>query len=108
MRSWQPRRASARLERRLFPAPVRLVPKAAWWFGSLAPATACLLLTLAICNHGNPAISLRNEPMATMILSNQSYAAYAADNFRVAQNNLSAVTFEWTNHNVSPSSMSPF
>jgi hypothetical protein len=84
------------------------MPKAAWWFGSLAPATACLLLTLAIFNHGNPAISLRNEPMATMILSNQSYAAYAADNFRVAQNNLSAVTFEWTNHNVSPSSMSPF
>ena len=46
--------------------------------------------------------------MIAMILSNQNYAAYASDNFRGAQNNLSSVTFEWTNHNVYPSSMAPF
>jgi hypothetical protein len=46
--------------------------------------------------------------MVALILSNQNYAAYAADNFRGAQNNLSAVTFEWTNRSVSPSSMAPF
>jgi hypothetical protein len=80
----------------------------AWWLGSLAPAAACLLLTLSIFSPGNPGNSLRHDPMVAMILSNQNYAAYAADNFREAQNNLSGVTFEWTNHSVSPSSMSPF
>jgi hypothetical protein len=80
----------------------------AWWLGSLAPAAACLLLTLSVFSPGNSGNSLRHDPMVAMILSNQNYAAYAADNFRGAQNNLSAVTFEWTNHNVSRSSMSPF
>jgi len=79
----------------------------AWLVGSLAPATACLLLTLSIA-HVNPGITMRHEPMVAMILSNQNYAAYASDNFRNGQNNLAAVTFEWTNHSVSPSSMSPF
>jgi len=43
-----------------------------------------------------------------MILSNQNYAAYASDNYRGAQNNLAAVTFEWTNHDISSSSIAPF
>ena len=72
------------------------------------PAAACLVLTLALFNPVNPGNSPRQEPMIAMILSNQNYAAYAADNFRAAQNNLSGVTFEWTNRSVSPSSMSPF
>jgi hypothetical protein len=108
LRSWRPRRPSAALERRLFAAPFDLMPKMAWLFGSLVPAAACLLLTFSIFNSGNPGISMRHEPMVGMILSNQNYAAYASDNFRNGQNNLSGVTFEWTNHNVSPSSMSPF
>jgi len=82
--------------------------KVAWWLGSLAPAAACLVLTLSIFSPGNSGNSLRRDPMVAMILSNQNYAAYAADNFREAQNNLSTVTFEWTNRNVSRSSMSPF
>jgi len=108
LRSWQPRRPSARRERRLFGVPSRFTPKLAWWLGSLVPATACLLLTLAIFNPGNTGSSLRHDPMIAMILSNQNYAAYAADNFRAVQNNLPGVTFEWTNRSVSPSSMSPF
>jgi hypothetical protein len=108
LRSWQPRRPSAKLERQLLGAPARPVPKMAWLLGSLTPAAACLLLTLFIFNPGNPGSSLRHEPMVAMILSNQNYAAYASDNFREAQNNLSAVTFEWTNHNISTSSMAPF
>lgn len=108
MRSWQPRRPAAKLERRLFAAPLRILPKAAWLLGSLTPVAACLLLTFSLFNPGNSANSLRHEPLAAMILSNQNYAAYASDNFRGAQNNLSAVTFEWTNHSVSGSSMSPF
>jgi len=108
LRSWRPRRPSAKLERRLFGAPARLLPKAAWLLGSLAPATACLLLTLSMFNPGNSGHSLRHEPLVAMILSNQNYAAYASDNFRGAQNNLAAVTFDWTNHAISPSSMAPF
>ena len=80
----------------------------AWLLGSLAPATACILLTFFIFNAGNTGNSLRHEPMVEMILSNQNYAAYASDNFRGAQNNLSALTFEWTNHNISTSSIAPF
>ena len=108
LRSWRPRRPSAKLERRLFGTPARLLPKAAWLLGSLAPAIACLLLTLSMFNPGNGGHSLRHEPLVAMILSNQSYAAYASDNFRGAQNNLAAVTFDWTNHAISPSSMAPF
>jgi hypothetical protein len=84
------------------------MPKAAWLLGSLAPAAVCILLTLSMFNPGNTSHSLRHEPLIAMILSNQNYAAYASDNFREAQNNLAAVTFEWTNHTVSPSSMAPF
>jgi hypothetical protein len=108
LRSWQPRRPSAKLERRLFGAPARIWPKAAWLLGSLTPVAACVLLTISFFNPGNSAGSLRREPLAAMILSNQIYAAYASGNFRDAQNNLSAVTFEWTNQTVSRSSMYPF
>ena len=108
LRSWRPRRPSAKLERRLFAAPTHRLPKMAWWLGSLAPATGCLLLSLSLFNGGNSGLSLRHEPVIATILSNQNYAAYASDNFRAAQNNLSSVTFEWTNHNVSTSSMAPF
>jgi hypothetical protein len=108
LRSWRPRRPSAKLERRLFGAPARLTQKTAWLLGSLAPAIACLLLTLSMFNPGNTGHSARHEPLIAMILSNQNYAAYASDNFRGAENNLAAVTFEWTNHAISPSSMAPF
>lgn len=88
--------------------PSTFTPKMAWWLGSLVPATACLLLTLSIFSPGNYGNTSHHEPMIAMIMSNQNYAAYASDNFREAQNSLSAVTFEWTNRSVSPSSMSPF
>ena len=84
------------------------MPKIAWLLGSLAPAAACVLLTFSSFNAVNTGNSLRHEPMIAMILSNQNYAAYASDNFRSAQNNLSAVTFDWTNHGISTSSMAPF
>lgn len=108
LRSWQPRRPSAKLERRLFGATVRLTSKTAWLLGSLTPAVACLLLTLAMYNPGNTGNSARHEPLIAMILSNQNYAAYASDNFRGAENTLAAVTFEWTNHTISTSNTAPF
>jgi len=84
------------------------MPKAAWLLGSLAPAAVCILLTLSMFNPGSASHSLRHEPLIAMILSNQDYAAYASDNFREAQNNLAAVTFDWTNHTISTSSIAPF
>jgi hypothetical protein len=84
------------------------MPEAAWLLGSLAPATACLLLTLSMFNSGNTSHSSRHEPLVAIILSNQNYAAYASDNFREAQNNLAAVTFDWTNRTISSSNNAPF
>jgi hypothetical protein len=108
LRSCPPRRPSANLKRRLFAAPARLLPKVAWLLGSLAPATACVLLTFSAFSPGNPGSLLRREPLMAVILSNQNYAAYASDNFRGSQNSLFSVTFDWTNHGGFPSSMAPF
>ena len=108
LRSWQPRRPSAKLKRRLFAAPASALPGAAWLLGSLAPATACVLLTFSAFNPENPRSLLGHEPLTAMIMSNQNYAAYAADNFRGTENRLSSVTFDWTNHGGFTSSMAPF
>jgi hypothetical protein len=108
LRSCQPRRPSARLKRRLFAAPFSFMPKAAWLLGTLAPATACLLLTFSAFNADNTGNLLRREPITAMIMSNQNYAAYASDNYRGTENRLSSVTFDWTNHSGFTSSMAPF
>jgi hypothetical protein len=46
-------------------------------------------------NHGGD--SLDQKPMMAMVLSNQSYAAYASGGDQTAQNHLAAVTFDSTN-----------
>ena len=104
LRSWRPRRPSARLERRIFgtsgPAPdVRALMRV------LVPAAACLILTMAMLNQPD-----RNEVSAAagqgvvmaMSLSNQSYAAYLPGSFACEANRLD--TFRWTNGGGSPSS----
>jgi hypothetical protein len=108
LRSCQPRRPSAKLKRRLFAAPASLMPKVAWLLGSLAPATACVLLTFSALYPENPRNLFRREPLTAMILSNQNYAAYASDNFKGTENRLFSVTFDWTNHSGFTSSMAPF
>lgn len=80
----------------------------AWVLGSLMPATACVLLTFSVFNSENRGVLLHRAPMTAMVLSNQNYAAYAADNFRETQNGLSAVTFDWTNRSNFNSSIAPF
>src|ERR1700722_2609177 len=108
LRLLRPRRSSAWLKRKLFAAPVNVTRRMAWVFGTLAPATACLLLTLSVFNSENYDFSSRPAPLMAMILSNQSSAAYAAANDRESQNSLFSVTFDWTNHGGLTSSMSPF
>ena len=105
LRSWTPRRPSAKLERHLFhrpsvaPRPTGLV----FWLG---PVTACLLFVCVVFSQHSPpdfSPTSRQDAMVAVILSNQSYAAYLPGSFQRAANRLD--TFEWTNHGRSPSFM---
>ena len=110
LNSWQPRRPSAALERRLFATPVKLMPKMAWFVGWLVPATACALLTFSVFNSGNeiPSRSSGREPMVATMLSNQSFLIPAPESPWKGQNELSSVTFDWTNRSGSTSSIPSF
>jgi len=110
LRSWQPRRPSAGLKRRVFAEPIGLMPKMAWLVGWLVPATACALLTFSVFTSGN-GISRRSssrEPMMATILSNRSYLVPAPDMLPRGQNELSSVTFDLTNRSGSTSSITAF
>jgi hypothetical protein len=109
LRSWQPRHPSARLKRRLFAAPIRVMPQMAWFLGWLAPATACALLTISVFNSGNslPSKSSCHEPMVAMMLSNR-YAAYVSGAFQSGQNDPPSVAFDQTNRSGATSSISSF
>lgn len=110
LRSWRPRRPSAGLEQRLFATPVNLMPKMAWFVGWLVPVTACALLTFSVLISGNgiPGRSPRPEPLAATMLSNKSLLVPAPENPWKGQNELSSVTFDWTNRSGSTSSMPSF
>ena len=102
--SWQPRRPSAGLKRRLRQlASADEVPNARWLWSALAPTMACTLLTLMALNHGDPGLTSQ-WPVALM-LSNQNNAAFAADGAQTHENHLAAVTFGWTNGSVFKSSI---
>ena len=109
LRSWAPRRPSARVERRIFaqkPAPEEPAP--AFRLSWLAPATAAvLLMTVLFSQHTSPAISgsASSAPMVALILSNQSAASYLPGSFQRTQNGVKDRTFEWTNVSGSTSSM---
>lgn len=123
LRLWTPRRPSARLEQRLFPAglaataacqpavadqtlPANPAPSSLR-FAFLVPATALLLIACAWLNqrYDLARAQLGNSgPLVAMILSNQSAAAYLPGSFDRQQNHLGN-TFEWTNGNGSPSSV---
>jgi hypothetical protein len=95
LRSWRPRRPAAGLERRLFAAAGTDLPTLRWLWAGLAPAMACVLLTLMVFNHEND--ELGTGPAITHIVTSQNRAASAADSTQTAQNHLAAVTFDWTN-----------
>jgi hypothetical protein len=94
LRSWRPRRPAAGLKQKILTtAPA--APTAPWLGRCLAPAMACVWLTLMAFNHSGD--GLNSKPMVAMVRSNQSYAAYASGASQTAQNHLAAVTFDWTN-----------
>jgi hypothetical protein len=127
LRSWAPRRPSAKVKQRIFSTnraaeftavhPVLLITQHAtrithWLkptsFRWLAPATAAFFLICMILNQRNaPMASPSTAPFIAMILSsNQSAAAYLPGSFQREQNRLPSDTFEWTNGSGSTSSIS--
>ena len=114
LRSWAPRRPSAKLERRLFasqsatgvasyqpPVTHHLGFRLRW----VAPATAAFVLLCVLYNQ-RAGDSLGGAPgsghIMAMVLSNQSAIAYLPAGF---QNSPPADAFEWTNGSGSTSSM---
>ena len=97
LRSWAPRRPSAKLERRLFPSPAPEEPPVRFRLSWLAPASVTLLLMgLFLTQHNSPAIgSASPGPIIAMILSNQSAAAYLQGNSPGEQNRLPN-GYEWS------------
>ena len=114
LRSWAPRRPSAKLERRLFGSqgPTALAnpqPPATRHLGFhlrwVAPATAAFVLLCVLYNQragDSLGGGTSSGHIMAMILSNQSAIAYLPAGF---QNSPPADTFEWTNGSGSTSSM---
>src|SRR5438093_120386 len=114
LRSWKPRRPSARLERKLFGRARRSAravgdcgengargatrPTFPAFASLLAPAAACLIVATAALNHPAAvpdAARADREALGAMSVSNQSYAAYLPGSFQLTANRLD--TFRWTN-----------
>ena len=111
---WAPRRPSARLEQKLFARPEARrhdgKPEAcpAFRLGWLAPITAGLVAAcMLVAQRNSPEVSGSDGsgPMMAMILSNQSAAAYLPGSFSSEQNRPLMETFEWTNREISTSSI---
>jgi len=104
MLSWQPRRPSAGLRRRILQlAGADEVPTARWLWSCVAPTMACALLTLMALDRDGSGLPSR-LPIA-LILSSQNNAAFATGGTQTKENHLAAVTFGWTNHSVFQSSI---
>jgi hypothetical protein len=106
LNSWEPRRPSARIKRRLFPTPSAR-PKPGMAFNWLAPATVCMLLALAVFKQENyiSAASPRHDPAVAMMLSNQSFVAYLTGGSKQIEHNILPATFELTNRSGSTSTI---
>jgi hypothetical protein len=105
LKSWAPRRPSAKIEGRLFAGrrrPAELTRVIAW----LAPATACMVLALAAARpQGGSTGANRPESMFAMITSNRAFASLLTDSGAQAENCVVRANFQWTNRGVSGSSI---
>ncbi len=111
LRSWAPRRPSAKVERRLFrPKPeASALPRVKFRLSWLAPVSAALLLTVAFFRqHDGPALanSASSSWMVAMMLSNRSASAYLPVSYSIDENRLPQETFEWTLSGAATSSVS--
>ncbi len=108
-RTWVPRRPLAKVKTQIFgQQPGESISFPIW--GWLAPAAACLLLTLAAFNQrdsiAHSGLSRHSELIAAA-MSNQNYSAYLPVSLQARQNRL-ANTFEWTNGGSFTSSMGSY
>ena len=110
LRSWAPRRPSAKLEQRLFgPSPAS--ENTALGFRWLAPVTAAfVVLSVLMSQRNGPSSSLvaTSHTLAAAALSNQLAVGWLPTSLAREQNALPNETFEWTNGNGWPSSNGPF
>lgn len=100
LRSWVPRRPSARLKRRLFgPEPAAEDRPSSFRLSWLPPVTAALLLLCVLFNqHSSQALSSSgSNSIVALALSNQSVAPWLPGSFSREHNGLPTGTFEWTN-----------
>ena len=108
LRSWQPRRPSPRLSRRIFGASAgNDTGLALRW---LTPALACLLLAVTIANQ-EPSLSrsfYSGQPMMGLISSNLSATNVLPKSHFSDHNGVFPASFEWTNLSDFTSSVSPF
>jgi hypothetical protein len=109
LRSWQPRRPSAKLKHRIFLTPAdashRLLVQS---LRCLAPAAAAVLTALAAFTQGGAVAggASRHVLLTGMMGSNQVECLpldYQQDHNRIAR-----ITFDWTNRSESTSSIGSF
>jgi hypothetical protein len=107
LHSLQPRRPSPRVKQRLFgPTPQReAINLSLRW---IAPAAACLLLTVAILNQESSRGQSPRQPFIGMISSNFLYTNLLPGSHLQSQNSISPASFEWTNPGGFTSNISPF
>ena len=108
LRSWQPRRPSNGLKRRIFAAPRRPYQVVMWSLRRLSPAAACLLVALAALKQGISFSSAGPRPEFIAATTGSNLIAFLPGNYQQEQNCCSPVTFEWTNRSGSTSSISSF
>lgn len=100
LRSWAPRRPSAKLKRRILARPLPAEePEPSFRLSWLPPATAVLLLLCVLFNqHSSSAISSSSaNSIVAVALSNQSIAPWLPGSFPREHNAVPSGTFEWTN-----------
>ena len=103
MRSWRPRRPSTTLKARIFGVE-HPAHTARWLWGSLAPAMACVLLTLMTVNQNGSGFGHRTKMKPGPGIHNNAY--FTPELSLSAQNELTGtITFGWTNRSVFNSSI---
>jgi hypothetical protein len=97
LRGWHPRRPSAELKERIFHSSTDDHALLLNWT-RLAPAMACVFLVMLMI-HLNAGNFWSERSAKSMTATNLGLVYYDAEGGQVAQNHLSSVTFDWTNHN---------
>ena len=111
LRGWKPRRPSAGLRERLFPASgggvgvgVGVVESPSAFGGGwawLAPVMGCFLIVMVLSGSRTAQLGYAGAAVNTnwleAVARNQGYASYAAAGFHSEQNSLQKDPIEWTN-----------